>query len=182
MKTEQQRQQAVGNGSKRSRKASETDKRMAKKQPLRRGETALKVVYISTPMKVTTSASKFRAIVQELTGQESDVSNIMDNCGGNDTWMVPDDYHQDHDGCKVSDAMTTINNNNNNNNTKNYERSVPLVVDDGSSPSVSSSEEFVEQFDGVFVRGQDSHFDLFDHTSLLFDQYFHHLDVLGGSY
>ncbi|CAJ2671655.1 unnamed protein product [Trifolium pratense] len=29
----------------------------------------IKVVYISNPMKVTTSASEFRALVQELTGQ-----------------------------------------------------------------------------------------------------------------
>ncbi|KAI3764220.1 hypothetical protein L2E82_14224 [Cichorium intybus] len=34
----------------------------------------LKVVYISSPMKVKTSASRFRALVQELTGRDSDIS------------------------------------------------------------------------------------------------------------
>ncbi|XP_031103927.1 uncharacterized protein LOC116007408 [Ipomoea triloba] len=33
----------------------------------------LKVVYISNPMKVETSPSEFRALVQELTGQDADV-------------------------------------------------------------------------------------------------------------
>nr|GEU96193.1 VQ-like protein [Tanacetum cinerariifolium] len=34
----------------------------------------LKVVHISSPMKVKTSASRFRALVQELTGRDSDIS------------------------------------------------------------------------------------------------------------
>ncbi|PWA43729.1 VQ-like protein [Artemisia annua] len=34
----------------------------------------LKVVYISSPMKVRTSASCFRSLVQELTGRDSDIS------------------------------------------------------------------------------------------------------------
>lgn len=40
---------------------------------------AVKVVYISSPMKVKTSASKFRALVQELTGRDSDVARYMEN-------------------------------------------------------------------------------------------------------
>ncbi|XP_043692875.1 sigma factor binding protein 1, chloroplastic-like [Telopea speciosissima] len=36
----------------------------------------IKVVYISNPMKVKTSASEFRALVQELTGRDSDLSRI----------------------------------------------------------------------------------------------------------
>ncbi|XP_022746747.1 sigma factor binding protein 1, chloroplastic-like [Durio zibethinus] len=40
----------------------------------------IKVVYISTPMKVETCASQFRALVQELTGKDSDVAaRFMDN-------------------------------------------------------------------------------------------------------
>ncbi|KVH97370.1 VQ-like protein [Cynara cardunculus var. scolymus] len=39
-----------------------------------RKKSKLKVVYISSPMKVKTSASKFRALVQELTGRHSDIS------------------------------------------------------------------------------------------------------------
>ncbi|KAK2985563.1 hypothetical protein RJ640_015199 [Escallonia rubra] len=40
-----------------------------------RKKEELKVVYISSPMKLKTSASRFRALVQELTGRDSDVSN-----------------------------------------------------------------------------------------------------------
>ncbi|XVF82370.1 hypothetical protein PTKIN_Ptkin16aG0041500 [Pterospermum kingtungense] len=43
----------------------------------------IKVVYISSPMKVKACASEFRALVQELTGKDSDVadrtSQFMDN-------------------------------------------------------------------------------------------------------
>lgn len=41
----------------------------------------VKVVYISTPMKVKTSASRFRSLVQELTGRDSDIERIMENNG-----------------------------------------------------------------------------------------------------
>ena len=40
----------------------------------------IKVVYISTPMKVKTCASQFRALVQELTGKDSDAAvRFMDS-------------------------------------------------------------------------------------------------------
>ncbi|KAI4300885.1 hypothetical protein L6164_034212 [Bauhinia variegata] len=45
------------------------------KTPSKRSKTKknpIKVVYISNPMKVKTSASKFRALVQELTGQDAE--------------------------------------------------------------------------------------------------------------
>ncbi|KAL3516419.1 hypothetical protein ACH5RR_023321 [Cinchona calisaya] len=45
----------------------------------RSADSLLKVVYISSPMKVKTSASRFRTLVQELTGRDSDVSRFMDN-------------------------------------------------------------------------------------------------------
>lgn len=41
----------------------------------------VKVVYISTPMKVKTSASRFRSLVQELTGRHSDIARIMETNG-----------------------------------------------------------------------------------------------------
>ncbi|KAK7334663.1 hypothetical protein VNO80_26424 [Phaseolus coccineus] len=37
----------------------------------------VKVTYISSPMKVKTSASNFRALVQELTGQASNVAEMF---------------------------------------------------------------------------------------------------------
>ncbi|OMO94065.1 VQ motif-containing protein [Corchorus capsularis] len=41
-----------------------------------------KVVYISSPMKFKTCASEFRALVQELTGKDSDVAlRFMDSDG-----------------------------------------------------------------------------------------------------
>ncbi|KAK2634367.1 hypothetical protein Ddye_029159 [Dipteronia dyeriana] len=41
-------------------------------QKKRCNKKGVKVVYISSPMKVNTCASKFRALVQELTGKDSD--------------------------------------------------------------------------------------------------------------
>uniref|UniRef100_A0A803ND70 VQ domain-containing protein n=1 Tax=Chenopodium quinoa TaxID=63459 RepID=A0A803ND70_CHEQI len=175
---QQQRQQEVKG--KRSKKPSGMGKKSFKKVE------AMKVVYISTPMKVTTSASKFRAIVQELTGRESDVVNIMETSGGNDTWIINEDHIVS--GCNTPEVTKNYANTNqrsllDNTNQRSLvdntnERS---LVDNtnGSSPSVSSSEEFVEQFDGVFVKGQDSNFGVIDHSSFLYDQFFHQLDVLG---
>ncbi|KAL1552942.1 sigma factor binding protein 2, chloroplastic-like [Salvia divinorum] len=51
----------------------------------------LKVVYISSPMKVKTSASRFRSLVQELTGKNSDVSQYMDD---NPAYLAKDFYHE----------------------------------------------------------------------------------------
>ncbi|KAJ1297389.1 hypothetical protein BS78_01G372000 [Paspalum vaginatum] len=39
------------------------------------GTKGVKVVYISSPMKLTTSAEEFRAVVQELTGRDSNVAD-----------------------------------------------------------------------------------------------------------
>ncbi|XP_066388100.1 uncharacterized protein [Miscanthus floridulus] len=39
------------------------------------GNKGIKVVYISSPMKLTASAEEFRAIVQELTGRDSNVAD-----------------------------------------------------------------------------------------------------------
>lgn len=38
----------------------------------------VKVVYISDPVRVRTSESEFRAVVQELTGQDSDIAENME--------------------------------------------------------------------------------------------------------
>nr|GLL24526.1 uncharacterized protein LOC109158988 [Ipomoea trifida] len=42
----------------------------------------LKVVYISNPVRVNTSAAKFRALVQELTGQDADDLPAVPHGGG----------------------------------------------------------------------------------------------------
>ncbi|XP_039038291.1 uncharacterized protein LOC120175802 [Hibiscus syriacus] len=62
--------------------------RKSNKQSNRRNSNEdIKVVYISSPMKVMTCASQFRALVQELTGKDSDAAvrfmddhdNVSDN-------------------------------------------------------------------------------------------------------
>lgn len=74
----------------------------------------VKVTYISSPMKVKTSPSNFRALVQELTGQASNIAELMfveSDCeahyahdddvpkgtgaqqwSSESAWLKPDDY------------------------------------------------------------------------------------------
>ncbi|CAI9769483.1 unnamed protein product [Fraxinus pennsylvanica] len=59
-----------------------SDKKKTKSK--RNIKNSLKVVYISSPMKVKTSATRFRSLVQELTGRHSDVSRFMEYNGCND--------------------------------------------------------------------------------------------------
>ncbi|XP_073101110.1 uncharacterized protein [Elaeis guineensis] len=54
----------------------------AKKKPI-------KVVYISNPMKIKTSAAEFRNLVQELTGQDSPVANLSKSPYVEDTGDPP---------------------------------------------------------------------------------------------
>lgn len=46
------------------------------------GGKGIKVVYISSPMKLTASAEEFRAVVQELTGRDSNVADHDLDGGG----------------------------------------------------------------------------------------------------
>ncbi|GMY22763.1 sigma factor binding protein 2, chloroplastic [Fagus crenata] len=48
------------------------------KRQAKGSKKGVKVVYIASPMKVKTSASKFRDLVQELTGQDSDTARYME--------------------------------------------------------------------------------------------------------
>ncbi|CAN0843876.1 Sigma factor binding protein 1, chloroplastic [Linum grandiflorum] len=48
----------------------------------------VKVVYISTPMKVKTSAADFRALVQELTGKDSDTARLMEVKGNEELMLM----------------------------------------------------------------------------------------------
>ncbi|CAN4118395.1 unnamed protein product [Withania somnifera] len=56
----------------------------ANKQPRTTTKKAVKVVYISNPMKVHTSASEFRALVQQLTGQHANYAATITTFGTND--------------------------------------------------------------------------------------------------
>ncbi|XP_057737276.1 uncharacterized protein LOC130954538 [Arachis stenosperma] len=90
-----------------------------KKQSKSRGKKDnFKVTYISSPMKVKTSASKFRAVVQELTGQDSNVADVIfmeeatntTNCNviNNDNNGVHH-LHQNEESYLFHDASTTTN-------------------------------------------------------------------------
>ncbi|XP_057505537.1 sigma factor binding protein 1, chloroplastic-like [Actinidia eriantha] len=55
----------------------------------------IKVVYISNPMKVKTSASEFRALVQELTGRDAVIPSPGEypKIDGGDSIKICDDPH-----------------------------------------------------------------------------------------
>jgi len=50
---------------------------MKGKRQNKKNKKEVTVTYISSPMKVKTSASNFRALVQELTGQDSNVADMF---------------------------------------------------------------------------------------------------------
>lgn len=77
-----------------TRNACRLMKRADSKRRARRKES-VKVVYISTPMKVTTSVSKFKSLVQHLTGRHSDIYRIMETNGTTDFETFPDNHLYD---------------------------------------------------------------------------------------
>ncbi|WOG88201.1 hypothetical protein DCAR_0207435 [Daucus carota subsp. sativus] len=99
----------------------ERRKAMINKKPV-------KVVYVSTPMKVNIAASDFRALVQELTGRESDLSRFEDFNNNNfnadpveKSWELEDD--QRHGQATVS------NNSNYSENGSNDDVTMPVMSD-----------------------------------------------------
>ncbi|XP_054816335.1 uncharacterized protein LOC129316099 isoform X1 [Prosopis cineraria] len=60
------------------RNQKRNDDVLMKKKKKKDQKKNIKVTYISSPMKVKTSASNFRALVQELTGQDSNVAEKFD--------------------------------------------------------------------------------------------------------
>lgn len=65
--------------------------RLVKKGKKKNINDPLKVVYISSPMKVKTSVSRFRSLVQQLTGKNSDILQYMDD---NINYGARDFYHE----------------------------------------------------------------------------------------
>ncbi|XP_027344060.1 uncharacterized protein LOC113856444 [Abrus precatorius] len=57
---------------------------MKGKRHSKRNKKDVKVTYISSPMKVKTSASQFRELVQELTGQYSNVAEMFVEANNDD--------------------------------------------------------------------------------------------------
>ncbi|MED6171217.1 hypothetical protein PIB30_038752 [Stylosanthes scabra] len=82
-----------------------------KKRNNNNNKKEIKVVYISNPMKVKTSASQFRALVQELTGQDAEFpqdpsrfqGQSCDDDGDNDNNNTKGDYDDDNCEVKVGD-------------------------------------------------------------------------------
>lgn len=104
-----------------------------KRSHAKRSKKAIKVVYISSPMKVKTTASEFRALVQELTGKDSDAARFMDINGADEISHQRAEY-----GHRVSAVPSTNSN---------------------QSPSTTSSESFLESFDGeLFSSMEESTF------------------------
>lgn len=124
-----------------------------KRSHTKRSKKPIKVVYISSPMKVNTSASEFRALVQELTGKDSDATRFMDNDGADQTHRQRAGH--DHRVSAVPSANS-------------YQ-----------SPSTTSSElSFLESFDGErFPSIEESSFMGMLQYSSLFHESFQ-LDVL----
>ncbi|OAY36251.1 sigma factor binding protein 1, chloroplastic [Manihot esculenta] len=78
-------------------------KTQAKRRSTKKG---VKVVYISSPMKVETSASKFRALVQELTGKDSDAARFMDFNGFENSPEILDRRAVDEHGSLVPEMSS----------------------------------------------------------------------------
>ncbi|XP_010276684.1 PREDICTED: sigma factor binding protein 1, chloroplastic-like [Nelumbo nucifera] len=90
----------------------------------------IKVVYISNPMKVKTSASEFRALVQELTGRDSDLTDTVARFSDTDSVQ------------RVPDQPIKI--------TNEGVAEVPRVDAYQESPA-ASSDSLLEPFDDVFT-------------------------------
>ncbi|KAF8395708.1 hypothetical protein HHK36_019658 [Tetracentron sinense] len=105
---------------------NDTKKAISKKKPF-------KVVYISNPMKVTTSASKFRALVQELTGKDSNLADAAAKFSEFDASQTVPDQEM-----KVTDDHVL---------------EVPRVEPSLESPGTSNESSFepFESFDDIFT-------------------------------
>lgn len=102
----------------------------------------MKVVYISNPMKFKTCASKFRALVQEFTGQDAkfpDPSRFLDSdsdvgdcgCGGGNNQTV------EHEGSETVD-----------------DHKVPIVdldAEQGRTPDHATPLPLESSFDDIFM-------------------------------
>ncbi|XP_058079629.1 uncharacterized protein LOC131227831 [Magnolia sinica] len=81
-------------------------------KPKSKEKIPVKVVYISNPMKVTVNPSKFMALVQGLTGQDSDpadMAKFLENDGVDDLMRIPEpatDTMDDDSGTTVRPIAT----------------------------------------------------------------------------
>ncbi|OAY53366.1 sigma factor binding protein 1, chloroplastic [Manihot esculenta] len=129
----------------------------SKKQPRRRStKKGIKVVYISSPMKFETSASKFRALVQELTGKDSDAERLMDDVNGVENYSteILDRRAADESGGSLFPLMNSYN--------------------ESSSPD---SDSMLEGFDGGFLPAMEGSFMSMFQSNLFHESLALELDV-----
>lgn len=117
-------------------------------------------MYISSPVKVKTSASRFRALVQELTGRDSDVSRYVEANNGS--------YYHDRHSQGVA-----------------VDRGISNSVSDRVSDSTTSSDSYLElepSFDDLLMNsnGQGGFLGMFPSSNLICDQGFEFNGVLAG--
>ncbi|XP_022897611.1 sigma factor binding protein 1, chloroplastic-like [Olea europaea var. sylvestris] len=146
---------------------SSVQRGMESKKKTRRNNksNSLKVVYISSPMKVKTCASRFRSLVQELTGRHSDVSRYMETNGADA------DFHEIV--CEDDRVLpkSTVDD---------EHASLISSMDSRESPTTTSSDSFLEPIDSVFSSQMDNQFGGFLPSSLLYDS--RQFDDVLGSY
>ncbi|KAF3961263.1 hypothetical protein CMV_014103 [Castanea mollissima] len=117
------------------------------KQP-KKNNNPVKVVYISNPMKVKTSASQFRALVQELTGQNSELpdptkfSNKYEHVGGHQHQTGPDPMINDDSKMDGGDD---------DDDDHSQQEEVPTVDPSTSQEQPESSSSQFEPYDDVFT-------------------------------
>lgn len=126
-------------------------KRGTRKRKNNNNNNLVKVVYISSPMKVKTCASNFRALVQELTGRDSDLSRFTDlNAASYDASQIMDFNAESSESSGRNDRVVVSDLVNDDEANVNF-RPVrfDLLVVDPYRDSPTSSESLFEPFDDV---------------------------------
>ncbi|KAL7120382.1 hypothetical protein ACP275_02G119000 [Erythranthe tilingii] len=106
----------------------------------KRRDNSLKVVYISSPMKVRTSASRFRSLVQQLTGKNSYVARYMES----DTTRASD-FHEiidyENDAALITKEVAKSDENR-------------MMSSTSSSPATSSEYSLLGSVDNLLITSQ----------------------------
>ncbi|KAK4379145.1 hypothetical protein RND71_001007 [Anisodus tanguticus] len=124
------------------------NKKQRKRDDHNSKKSSVKVVYISTPMKVKSSASRFRSLVQELTGRDSDIARIMENNGATEF----EDIHHGRGGVNELPAQSSSP-------SPSSTSSLLPAKSSDSSPVGSDSNYFVEpNFDDLFSGQMEDQF------------------------
>uniref|UniRef100_A0A2N9HD59 VQ domain-containing protein n=1 Tax=Fagus sylvatica TaxID=28930 RepID=A0A2N9HD59_FAGSY len=124
----------------------------------------IKVVYISNPMKVKTSASQFRALVQELTGQDSELPPDPTKFSDKDDHDVARGLNPtapDHHPIMMNDGNKMVGDDDDDDDL------LPTVDPAQEQPESSSSQ--IEPYDDVFTPQMIENFSGLLPTSVFYD-------------